>query len=288
MGVLEQVIELRNKGTSDSDIISDLKEQGISPKAIKDALSQAKIKDAVSSEGKGEEGMEPSIMAAESESESLPTEGTISDEDLSPPPRSRFSQQQQRGFTPMHQEVSEEEYIPQPQEGQGYPQYQDQQQESQQQMYSPQEGYEYQPQIGSSSDTDTIIEISEQVFAEKMKGALRQLESFNEFKTLSATKIENISTRLARLESSIDKLQLAILEKVGMYGRGLDSVKKEMEMMQDSFGKIVNTAVEKSSTRNTPIQNAPLLTTEPQVHRIEKKTTVIHKSQKSRKKKSKK
>lgn len=44
MGTLEQVMDLKSKGTSDSDIISILKEQGISPKAISEALSQAKIK----------------------------------------------------------------------------------------------------------------------------------------------------------------------------------------------------------------------------------------------------
>jgi len=45
---------------------------------------------------------------------------------------------------------------------------------------------------------------------------------------------------LKRMEKTIDKLQMAILEKVGSYGRGLESIKKEMIMMQDSFGKMVN------------------------------------------------
>ena len=37
----------------------------------------------------------------------------------------------------------------------------------------------------------------------------------------------------------MDKLQLAILDKVGSYGKNLDIVKKEMQMMQDSFGKVM-------------------------------------------------
>jgi DNA anti-recombination protein RmuC len=54
------------------------------------------------------------------------------------------------------------------------------------------------------------------------------------------------SERLKRIESTIDKLQLAILDKVGSYGKTLDSVKKEMSMMQDSFGKIVNKVADKT------------------------------------------
>ena len=43
---------------------------------------------------------------------------------------------------------------------------------------------------------------------------------------------------MKRIESIIDKLQSSILEKVGSYGSNLDSIKKEMSMMQDSFGRI--------------------------------------------------
>ena len=84
-----------------------------------------------------------------------------------------------------------------------------------------------------------------------------------------------MSNRLARLEASIDKLQIAILEKVGSYGRGLDSVKKEVEMVQDSFSKIVNKVAEKHSGTEHR-QTQPTHT----VHRIEKRTTVVHKSRK--------
>ena len=302
MGTLEQVMDLKSKGTSDADIISILREQGVSPKAISDALNQAKIKGAVSSGNGNEEGMERSILRPDT-AEDLPTEGSISDEDLTPPPQGLPAFMQPRSYVPMHQEAGEEEYVPQPQSEQGgqyntpYPNYQYQPQEYQPQEYAQQEGQEYQPGMMAAGDTDTIIEISEQVFAERMKGAVKQIESFSEFKTLSETKIENISNRLARLEFAIDKLQLAILEKVGSYGRGLDNVKKEMEMVQDSFSKIVNKVAEKHSgtaehhqtqhhVQQPTHQSQPSHTT----HRIEKRTTVVHKSQKPtlRKKHSKK
>lgn len=306
MGILEEVMDLRNKKVPDNEIIGILKERGLTPKSISDALSQAKIKSAVSSQGGMEEGMEPSLMGPEG-SEDLPTEGSISDEDLTPLPSGLPPAMQQRGYVPMHKEEGEEDYVPQPQAeyspqqyAQTPPQYNQSQYSASQyqpEEYSPQEyvpqeqgtGYEYQPQAGGS-DTDTIIEISEQVFADKMKRTLKHLESLNEFKTLSGIKLENVSERLKRIESSIDRLQMSILEKVGSYGRGLDTVKKEMEMVQDSFSKIVNVAAEKSnkngesqipSKKHHQQHSHHHATQEPThhtIHRTEKKTTVVHKS----------
>src|SRR3990170_4270568 len=63
-------------------------------------------------------------------------------------------------------------------------------------------------------------------------------------------------------------MEHSILEKVGGYGHGLETVKKEMGMMQDSFGKMVNQIAEKSEPKHHVI------------HRSEKKTTVIHKTKK--------
>jgi len=45
-------------------------------------------------------------------------------------------------------------------------------------------------------------------------------------------------------------LQAEILEKVGSYGGGLDSIKKEMGMMQDSFGKIVTVLSSKAEEKS--------------------------------------
>ncbi len=116
-------------------------------------------------------------------------------------------------------------------------------------QYSQQPQYDnagYAQQSYSSSGTDTIIEVAEQVFNEKMKKIQNQVENFSEFQTLTQSKIENISERLRKIESTIDQLQTAILQKVGSYGGTLEGIKKEMSMMQDSFGKVVNQAVKNS------------------------------------------
>lgn len=265
---MEKVGDLKNQGASDEEIIGGLKEKGVPPKDINDALNREKIKSAVSADTEGlEDEMQPSIMTP-GRPIPLPTEGSAPTEvELTPPtPSLSF---RERGYTPKAQEITEETYVPQPQEELYSPPLQ--QEYSTAQGYAPQDAYgEYPTESISITDTDTMIEISEQVFSEKIKALQKQLEDLNEFKTLAETKIDNISTRLKRIEASIDNLQAAILEKVGAYGRGLEGIKKEMSMMQDSFGKMIGNIKEKShSTHLTH-------------HIIKKKTTVIHKS--SRKK----
>lgn len=283
MGILEQVTGLKERGASEDEIVQKLKEQGISPHEISEALGQAKIKNAVSSEqsegNQKDENMKPSMMgpekAEEGGAESLPTEN-ISDENLEPPKPSKSKDNQQNaGFKRMTKEVSgdspnesypKEDYppssgsglqpptpSPNPSQEQYTPQYQDPGNYSQgySQEYSPEYSQDYGDQsYYGTGGTDNTIEIAEQVFSEKIKDIQKQVNEFSEFKTLSEERIENISNRLKRIESNIDRLQSEILEKVGGYGRGIDNVKKEMGMMQESFGKVVNTLADKAEKKH--------------------------------------
>ncbi|MDP3987369.1 MAG: hypothetical protein Q8P81_04050 [Nanoarchaeota archaeon] len=290
MGVLEQVAELKNNGLEEAEIINKLKESGVSPKEISDALNQVRIKKAVSSEDTGEstKEMEPSIMANPEEvGESLPTEGDISDEDLNPPQHETNQKDiPRRGFSPMTKEILQENVpVPSEKRQENEPQYEEyaphdthtwaesgaddqtgaesRSQRHEYQNYSEQEDYPQEDQqdygyalpqtLGSprTSDTDMIIEISEQVFLEKIKDLQKKIDDLTEFKTLSEVKIDNMSDRLKRIELHIDRLQTDILEKVGSYGRGVDSIKKEMGMMQDSFGKIVNNLADTTEEKNS-------------------------------------
>ncbi len=214
MAVLDQIQQMKNQGMPDEEIVRNLQDQGISPKQINDALNQSQIKRAVVDE----RDMDPANQRA--------------------PPYP--NQQAQGNYVPQTQEVPES---PTPSE-----------QTYQQQEYSqPQEGYQGYPEEeyaypSGGMDSDTIIEIAEQVFSEKMKKTQKQVDNLSEFKTLAQTRIENITDRLKRIETIIDKLQISILEKIGSYGDNIDNIKKEMSMMQDSFGKVVNQAVKGKST----------------------------------------
>jgi len=278
MSVLDQVMDLRSRGIADREIFRRLQEEGISPGEINDAFSKAQIKSAVSYSGM-EAGMQPSILGSEEEPERLPLEGleggTLSDEDLTPPVPGGFqgqmmprhvTQEVSNGYNQDQAYTPEETYSPQPQYSQFPP---------------PQEGYEYVPSVGSDS-TDTMIEVAEQVFSEKNKPIQKKIEEVNEFKVLSQTKIENISDRLRRIENIIDRLQASILEKIGSYGQGLETVRKEMGMMQESFGKVVNQVADAGEARHHAAHHQ--IETHPQhsEHHI-----TVHKSRKTTRKSSK-
>ncbi len=234
MGILEETMQLKEQGMMDNEIAGSLRQRGYSPQEINDAINQSQIKQAVAgNQGKPPmQGMEPSIM----------------NQDELPPPT---PQPQQRYMSPQTREVSDpgmqqdlqepgqEMYMPQNQAGftdQAY---------APEQAYYGQEGGDY---GAEGSDTDTIIEVAEQVFAEKIKKMKKQTEGMTEFATLAQTKIENLSSRLKRIENTMDQMQTAILNKVGSYGKSLETTKKEMAMMQDSFRKL---ATKKHTTHKT-------------------------------------
>lgn len=216
MGILEDAQTLKNQGLNDTEVAQDLQGRGYSPKAINDAFNQMQVKQAVSDEN------------SQSEDEYVP------------------SPQQQGDYQPMQRQDESEDYSPQQSQ---YP-------EVQQQEYYPQQAGSYgsyQDDYSPGFDTNRVIEISEQVFSEKIQKLKKQINELTEFKTLAQGQLENISERLKKIESVIDSLQIKILDKVGSYGQGLESIKKEMSMMQDSFGKMVNNVADENS-RNFPQQ----------------------------------
>lgn len=201
MTILEQVTQMKGRGISEAQIINELSQQGASPREINDALKQSQIKYAVSN---SDEEMQPSLLQEET------------------PP-----QPNQESYAPQ----AEQQY----QQPQGYAQ-QGQYTPQEQQYYPSQEGgYQQSPEV----DTDTMMEVADQIFSDRIRKIQKQLDSTTEIASLSQTKVENISERLKKIETMIDKLQIAILEKVGSYGRNLEEVKKEMGMMQDSFSKMI-------------------------------------------------
>ncbi len=226
MGVLEQIIKMKGRGMPDEEIVNALSQKGISPREINDALKQAQIKSAVSDYG-GSEDLQPSMMP----------------EKEIPSPSEQSQQYQPEGY----EQTPQQEYVPQ-QEGQ-YAQ-------EQQQYYQPGGSAEY---SSAGIDTDAIMEIADHVFSEKIKKNQKQLEATSEAAILLQTKTENISERLKKIETIIDKLQIAILEKVGSYGQNLEGIKKEMSMMQDSFSKMVSPSREskKQAEEYSPKKESP-------------------------------
>jgi len=238
MGVLEEVTGMKAQGISDTRIIQILQEEGIPPKEINDAMAQSQIKNAVSNQGTQD--MQQSIMSQE------PTPMESYEEEREPDQMMQAQQgyaPQEEGMMDYNQGYTQEAY---PQEA--YPQ---QYPASEGQDYGASYGYDYGGGYAGGTDTGTLIEIAEQIFSEKIRKIQNQLDSLNEFKSLTQTRMITMEGRLKRMETMIDQLQLSILDKVGSYGQNLSSIKKEMTMMQDSFGKMINKATAHSEPINT-------------------------------------
>jgi len=236
MGALDEVMRLKNQGYSDQQIISGLRQQGVSPREINDALGQAQIKMAVSpgrryrnqnqipddntEEQEAMQGMQPSIMRN-------PEEFDNGEEAPYPDQDNEYQEQGAPIYSPQSQEISppQQDYSP----GYDYDQ-------AGYQGYDNQNYEAYTPSTGI--DTNSVFEIAEQVFIDKSKDMKSKLENINEFKTLIQAKVENMELRLEKIEKTIDKLQISILDKIGTYTGSIDSIKDEMSMMQESLGKM--------------------------------------------------
>jgi hypothetical protein len=232
MGLMEQISQMRQKGMNDNEISNKLQEQRVSPTTIKDAFNQLKVKGAVSSDDSFQQSYENQNKKSKMEDQS-------------------------QYYQPRTQDVGQTQNYPAPPSPE---QYSDPNQDySQQNSQAPQEYYPQQydysnqyPQqgYGAATDTDTMIEIAEQVMSEKTKEMQKQIEQLSEFAKLAESRIENNNERIKRMEKLMDNLQIKILEKVGSYGDNLNSVKKEMNMMQESFSKMLPELAEAKKSEN--------------------------------------
>ena len=216
MAILEKIRQMQRDGKSESEIINELKELGIHPREISEALSQARIKSALESQqmqkeafsdpnqpGYGE-GMQPSIMP-------------------SIPQPSVMEYQEYPGMT--NEYPAQEQSMGYQSETQGYPEYQ-----------------QYQP--AQQFDLEAINEITEQIVIEKTGEMKRQISSIEKIKRNLQLDVEKIEQRLIKLENMFNDLQMAILNKIGEYGTDLREVSEELRQTQKSFSKVVGPATE--------------------------------------------
>ena len=244
MALTDRVTELKKQGLPDAEIETRLRNEGVSPMEISDAMNQSKIKEAVSGEEKvSTKGMVPSIMGNQDEEEEA-QEGEDEEAPYKPSPAPKQKRNsyedyssQQNYSDPQQNYTSSGKNYPDP-----YAQYYQNSQNSEPEYYEENPGEtQYADESYQDSgygSSDTMIEVAEQVFSEKVKKIEDDLRTLKEFKTLSSPKLDDVDERLRRIEKNFDKLQLAILDKVGSFGRSIESVKKEIEMVEDSVEKM--------------------------------------------------
>lgn len=202
MTILSDIRQMQAEGRTDPEIITALRERGVSPREITEALTQSKVKtavvapEAVSYEtAPAQEEMPPQEAAPEMQPSMVPAEQQYQ------PQEAAYAQPQEQAYSP---EYAQAQYQPQ------------------------------QPQMGGISP-DTITEISEQVVAEKLSPLKDDIEKVIDMKTTIDSKMEYLDERLKRIEKIIDRLQLSIMQKVGDYMTNIDDIKKEIIETQKSF-----------------------------------------------------
>ncbi|MEK6820366.1 MAG: hypothetical protein AABX71_01525 [Nanoarchaeota archaeon] len=198
MALVDEVREMQAQGMKEDNIVQQLKEQGYSPLSINQALEEARVKQAGGEPEFAYYIQEPSQENSTREVYESGMEPSLSEQTPAPAP----------------QDETPEYVYPTPQ------------------PYTP----EYQPYTGAA-DTETMTEIAEQITEEKLNKIKQELISLENFRIMAERKIRGMDERLKRIEEIIDRLQATILGKIGSYGQNLSDIKKEMEMMQESFSK---------------------------------------------------
>lgn len=248
MNVLEEVSKMKHAGKSEKEIIQTLQEQKVPPKQIVDALEQSEIKKAVTGEtNPGNSNNQQSYQMAPlpkrpqkamappaPSSQPAPAPTNKKEESQTPSYNYKSSKKEEPVMPNYNYEPPQEQedyYQPEPAYNNAPEEYED---------YSEYPEYDQgysQPSMESSPDT--IIDIAEQVYSEKAKKTNKKLDNLTEFKSMAELKLENLDSRLKRMERVIDQLQLRIIDKVGAYGTNIELIKKEMAMIEESFAKMV-------------------------------------------------
>jgi len=232
MATLDRVIEMQNQGWSDAQISTQLQNEGISPQEINDSLNQAQVKNAVSppeqmAQAPGAQGMQPSQTPDMQQSI---MQGNEQNTQMAQAPGAQ-------GMQPPAPEVYPPEVYPP--EAQGQPP-QDDFYTQTPQAY-PQQDY-YAPQ--GAIDTETISEIAEQVAIEKLNEFKKKIGDIVSFKTSIQDKVSDIDDRLKRIENSIDKLQQAVIGKIGEFGESNAMIHQDLDNLHGTVSKLMNPLVD--------------------------------------------
>lgn len=204
----EEVINLRNQGKSNDEIVSELSRKGFSNPQISDALNQADIKSGVegivpppmpdspfgneSFEG-GPEGMQPSVLTPEGYETEIPVPV--------PSPKAEAEERPTR-VTPA---------MPQFQPAHALP----------------------------AIDMESVQEIVESIIDERWQEVVASVGDISLWKSKVEDDLAAIKQEILRLEGRFSNLQASIIGKVDEYQKGISQVSSEMAALEKVFGKIM-------------------------------------------------
>ena len=228
MATLDRITEMQQQNKSEAEITTQLQNEGIPPAEISDALSQAKIKQAVSPpEQPAQEmpdaplpqGMQASMMSGGPGQAAAQPPAPAQTQPPAPAP----PQEQEQEYTaPAPPQPEEDYYQPTPQ---AY---------SEQDYYAPQ----------GSMDTETISEIAEQVATEKLENYKTKVGDMVSFKNQIQDKVDDIDDRLKRIENSIQQLQQAVIGKMAEFGESSAMIHKDLDNLHGTVSKLMDPLID--------------------------------------------
>jgi hypothetical protein len=91
-----------------------------------------------------------------------------------------------------------------------------------------------------TSNSETISEIAEQIVSEKFSEFKKETGDIALFQSRIQDKVADIEERLKRIETTIDKLQHAIIGKIGEFGENNALVHRDLDNLHNTMSKLVN------------------------------------------------
>lgn len=226
MGTLDEVSSMRHDGRTDEEILSSLKNRGLSEKEISSVMTQTRIKDAVSGyESMVEENAPaPSPTGMQQSSASVKEYGEMSPSLMSPDANGRRQQTSTQIQQPSEQSddqnyQTEQPYAEAPQ------------------AYAD---YNYQQYPTSGIGSDLIAEIADQVVTEKLSPLISGIDKMMDLRSAVESQLKYLDERLKRIEKIIDRLQLSLLQRVGEYVSNVEEIKQEMAETQKTFKSLID------------------------------------------------
>ncbi|NPE27216.1 hypothetical protein HNV12_04410 [Methanococcoides sp. SA1] len=231
MATLDRVIQMQQENKSDNEIMAQLQNEGVAPGEISNALQQAQIKNAVAppQETTVPEGMQPSIMPDQSQPQTTqPTQPQTQELPVAQPQ----TQSAQPQLPPIQQPQTPQQQTPEYQPQEYYPETP--------QAYGGQDYYGGQESYG----TETISEIATQIAAETLADYKTKVGDVASFKNKIQNKVEDLDDRLKRIENSIDKLQQAIIGKIGEFGDSTAMIHKDLDNLHGTVANLMNPLID--------------------------------------------
>ncbi len=218
--VLDRVMQMQKQGMPESEINKRLRDEGILPQQINDALNQSQVKSAVS-QAPDTIGMEQQPPITQEMQQSIMQNQPATQ----PSPYSEQSQataEQQYPEQPPTQTAPEEYYYPETAQP-SYPEY-----------YPAQEAL----------DTETISGIAEQIVSEKLNEFKQKIGNITVFKKQTKDKLTELDERLKKIENSIEQLQQSVIGKISEFGESTIAVHKDLDNLHNTVSKLMNPLID--------------------------------------------